>query len=195
MISKNDKSFFRDYFDVYSQINSDFGGGSPLFKTYLMAYLIKYSMLKTFVEIGVYRGKSFLPLAYVIKQNEGLSIGIDPYIASCAREYDLDEEKRIKVNKFIDSLDFDQIYKDVLDKKEIFGLSSGCIIIRETSENAYEYVKDVKHEIDMLHIDGNHDTKYVEMDAEKYIPMVRSGRASCKEIYVPGKMVNLVIKA
>lgn len=173
MISKNDKSFFWDCFDVYSKIDADFGGGSPIYKTYLMACLIKYNMLKTFVEIGVYRGKSFLPLANVIKQNKGLSIGIDPYIASCAREYDLEKEKQIIVDKFIDSLDFDRIYKDVLDKKEAFGLSTGCIIIRETSENAYEYLKDEKFEIDMLHIDGNHDTKYVELDAEKYIPMVR----------------------
>lgn len=173
MVPKDAKSFFLDYFDVYSQIDSDFGGGSPLFKTYLIAYLIKYSMLKTFVEIGVYRGKSFLPLAYIIKQNKGSSIGIDPYIASSAREYDLDEEKQIRINKFMDSLDFEQIYKDVLDKKEGFGLSSGCQIIRETSEKAYEYLKSVKFEIDMLHIDGNHDTKYVEMDAEKYIPMVK----------------------
>ncbi len=138
-----------------------------------MAYLIKYRMLKTFVEIGVYKGKSFLPLACVIKQNKGLSIGIDPYISSCAREYDIDEDKQIIIDKFIDSIDFEQIYKEVLEKKETFELSSGCIIIRETSENAYEYLKDVKLEIDMLHIDGNHDISYVELDAKKYIPMVR----------------------
>lgn len=173
MISNSDKSFFRDYFDVYSQIDSDFGGGSPLYKTYLMAYLIKYRMLRTFVEIGVYKGKSFLPLAHVIKQNKGLSIGIDPYSSSSAREHDIDEEKQVIIDKFIDTIDFEQIYKDVLDKKEAFELSSGCIIIRETSENAYEYLKDVKLEIHMLHIDGNHDRKYVELDAEKYIPMVR----------------------
>lgn len=173
MISKGGKSFFRDYYDLYSLIDSDFGGGSPLYKTYLMAYLIKYRMLKTFVEIGVYRGKSFLPLACVIKQNKGISIGIDPYNSSSAREYDIDEEKQNVIDKFIDSIDFEQIYRDVLDKKEAFELSSGCIIIRETSENAYEYLKDVKLEIDMLHIDGNHDRKYVELDAEKYIPMVK----------------------
>lgn len=172
MIYKDGKAFFWDYYDIYSHIDSDFGGGSPFFKTFLMAYLIKYQELKTFVEIGVYKGKCLLPLAYVIKQNKGLCIGIDPYCKNCAREYDMEEKKQIVVDEFIDKLDFDQIYHDVLEKKEAMELSSNCEILRKTSESAHEYLKAKKCSIDMLHIDGNHDTKYVSLDAEKYIPMM-----------------------
>lgn len=172
MIPKIDKAFFWDYYDIYSEIDSDFGGGSPFFKTFLMAYLIKYNELKTFVEIGVYKGKCLLPLTYVISQNKGFAIGIDPYSKSCAREYDVEEEKRVAIDEFIDNLDFSQIYNEVLSKKEALGLSSSCEIIKKTSESAYEYLKAKNVGIDMLHIDGNHDTKYVEMDAKKYISIV-----------------------
>ncbi|MBW9158440.1 glycosyltransferase [Clostridium tagluense] len=172
MIPKEDKEFFWDYYDIYSQIDSDFGGGSPFYKTFLMAYLIKYQDMKTFVEIGVYKGKCLLPLAYIIKQNKGVAIGIDPYDNMCAREYDVEEEKRVAINEFIDKLNFNMIYKDVLAKKEAMGLSSNCEIINKTSESAWDYLMSKRTVINMLHIDGNHDTKYVVMDAEKYIPMV-----------------------
>ncbi|HYF84134.1 MAG TPA: glycosyltransferase [Clostridia bacterium] len=172
MIPKDDKAFFWDFYDVYSQIDTDFGGGSPFFKSFLMAYLIKYNSLKTFLEIGVYKGKCLLPLAYIIKQNKGSSIGVDPYIDTCAREYDVKEEMRIAIDEFIDNLDFGILYNDVLAKKEALGLSSSCEIIRKTSESAYLSLRAKGIVIDMLHIDGNHDTKYVSLDAEKYIPLV-----------------------
>lgn len=173
MIPKEDKEFFWDYYDIYSQIDSDFGGGSPFYKTFLMAYLIKYQNAKTFIEIGVYKGKCLLPLAYVIKQNGGIAIGIDPYNKECAREKDIEEEKRIAIDEFIDEIDFKMLYNDVLTQKEAMDLCSSCKIINKTSESAYEELKAKKIIIDMLHIDGNHDTKYVAMDAAKYISMVK----------------------
>lgn len=56
-------SLFERVKRVSDQILSDVLGGSPLSKCYLMAYLAQRQGCKTYVEIGVYRGKSLFPVA------------------------------------------------------------------------------------------------------------------------------------
>ncbi|MGI6684355.1 MAG: class I SAM-dependent methyltransferase [Bacillota bacterium] len=175
MAVKKPKSILRGYYNIYKNINADFGGGSYMSKTYLMAYLIESFNLKYYIEIGVYKGKSLLPLSYVVGQNNGKAIGIDPYEKETAKEYDLDENKKELINSFIDNLDFDSIYHDVIMKIENFGLNDYCKIIRKKSSEAVADLIKNKIKIDILHIDGNHDSVYVQEDADKYLPLVNEG--------------------
>ncbi|MDD4781314.1 MAG: class I SAM-dependent methyltransferase [Tissierellia bacterium] len=172
MVVKKTKSILRDFYNIYKEIKPDFGGGSFMSKTYLMAYLIDTFDLKQYVEIGVYRGKSLLPIASVVQKNNGLAIGIDPYNNECAREFDVDVEKQEAINNFINNQDFGSIYLDVLLLIEKFDLSRNCKIIRKTSSDAIIDIIKTKSKIDMLHIDGNHDYKFVKEDADKYLPLV-----------------------
>ncbi len=175
MAVKKTKSYMRGYYNIYKEINADFGGGSFMSKTYLMAYLIDTFKLKCYIDIGVYKGRSLLPLSYVVGQNEGKAIGIDPYENEVAKEYDVDEEKRDLINSFIDKLDFNALYNDVIMKIEKFELSDYCKIIRKKSSEAVADIIKSKIKIDMLHIDGNHDSIYVQEDADKYLPLVKEG--------------------
>ena len=66
-IKPNVLELFRDLKQIANSIPADYGGGRPLAKSFLMAYVaLKYD-LKNYVEIGVYRGRSFFPLAYAAK--------------------------------------------------------------------------------------------------------------------------------
>lgn len=102
---------FRELDNISELIPSDyFGGGSLLSKTYLMAYLILRNNLKTYVEIGVYKGRSLFPVTYAIKQNNGISYGIDPYNKDAAREFDVEEDIKKQIDECIVELDFENIY-------------------------------------------------------------------------------------
>ncbi len=151
----------------------DFGGGSPLNKCYIMAYLASKFQLKNYVEIGVYRGRSLFSVAQAFKENKGKVYGIDPYEIEEAKQYDLEEEFRDTVNSFLEKIDLEQIYKSVIMNREVFGLSKTIEIIRKTSSQAVSYFKDI--EIDMLHIDGNHDTRHVREDITNYAPLIKDG--------------------
>lgn len=156
-------------------IEADYGGGSILMKCYLMAYLIKLLDLQTYVEIGVYRGRSLFSVATATKHVNGLAYGIDPYVLSEALEYDLDADVQSEVTEFLEGLDFENMYRELLINREELGLSDCIRIIRDTSEKAVASFIKEDISIDMLHIDGNHDTEAVQKDVDNYFPLLNDG--------------------
>jgi glycosyltransferase involved in cell wall biosynthesis len=160
---------------ISDRIPTDFGGGSPLPKTFLMAYIALEYDVHTYVEIGVYRGKSFFPLAYVAKIMGGKAFGIDAYDYEIAKEYEVDPSIKGDVNAFLAGLDFLQIYNDVIKMQEEMNLIDYSVVIKEDSKKAVRHFLENHIVIDMLHIDGNHDTQAVQADVDAYIPLVRDG--------------------
>jgi|GEM_PF-180792 len=157
------------------EIKTDFGGGSSIEKTFLMSYLVQNQNLKSFAEIGVYRGKSFFPTAYSIKKNKGKSYGIDPYSFSCAKENDVEKNLKLKIDIFLEKLNFEEIYKNVTFLKKKYCLNQSVNFIKKSSEKAYTYFKKNNIELDIVHIDGNHDTKHVKQDYELYYDILKNG--------------------
>jgi glycosyltransferase involved in cell wall biosynthesis len=172
---QNNFDLYCDLSKIINKIQVDFGGGSPISKTILMASLFLNYHLKNYVEIGVYRGRSFFPMAYIAEQNACMAYGIDPYNFDDAKENDLEEQKKEEVNTFLSRIDFSAMYDDVTSFQIENNLDKASKIIRETSEEAHPFFKNNQIEIDMLHIDGNHDTEFVRKDAELYIPLVKNG--------------------
>lgn len=160
---------------INKQIETDFGGGADLVKTFITAYLVQNQDLKNFAEIGVYKGKSFFPVAYSIHKNNGKSYGIDPYNLNAAREVDVEENLRKKIDSFLENLDFEKLYKSVVSYKEECGFGKNIKLIREPSEKAIDFFKQNNIELDIVHIDGNHDTKYVKQDYENYYEVLKKG--------------------
>lgn len=157
------------------EIPGDFGGGSPVPKTFIMAYLVMDQKLKSFVEIGVYRGRSLFPVAYSIHRNGGQSIGVDPYSLSDAKENDVTPELRDSINHFLEQLDFDDLYKNVLAYKESCGFGQSISLSRETSQQFFQKAKVRKTKFDIAHIDGNHDTEFVKLDFENCVDSLVDG--------------------
>jgi predicted O-methyltransferase YrrM len=164
--------FLKELDPIINRIPSDFGGGSPRNKLLLMCYLTYRYRLKTYVEIGVYRGKSLFPLAYTIQKNEGMAYGIDPYCREIAFEHDAIPELQKALTKFIEETDYDSIYEKVEASIGALGLENNCEILRKTSQSAAGFFSQNRIPIDLLHIDGNHDTIFVEADVSMYLPLV-----------------------
>ncbi len=155
-----------------SDIRSDTGGGSSLEKVFLLSYLVQNQNLKSFIEIGVYKGKSFFPIAHSIYKNNGKSYGVDPYKLSYAKEKDLNSDLLQIVNDFLSNLDFNKLYKDVLIYKNSSDFKNSIKILRKSSETAISFFKKKKITTDLIHIDGNHDTKNVKKDFDLYSKII-----------------------
>jgi len=121
---------------------------------------------KTVVEIGVFGGKSLIPMAAALKSvGTGKIFGIDPW--------DAQESAAGMDGANLDwwsHVDHEKIYQGLKAKIGEFGLEGHIALVRSTSELAPEIP-----EIDILHIDGNHSEKAAYLDVNKWVPFVKRG--------------------
>jgi len=119
------------------------------------------------VEIGVWGGKSLIPMACALRANgKGTIFGIDPWDNSASID-DLSEEVNVQFWKWADH---EGIMRGLVNKIEQFGLRKQIILIKSTSEDA-----SIIPGIEILHIDGNHSKKASMHDVKKWVPLMKSG--------------------
>jgi predicted O-methyltransferase YrrM len=121
---------------------------------------------ETIVEIGVWGGKSLIPMARSLKElKQGKIYGIDPWESSASIEGMEDDDY-----EWWDKVDHKNILKGLMYKINQFMLKDQIELIKLTSEEAPEI-----QNIDILHIDGNHSEKSSMLDVNKWVPLVRKG--------------------
>jgi len=128
-----------------------------------MIYMIKPEIV---VEIGVFGGSSLIPMAFALKDiGQGKIYGIDPWnkndslVGMQGEHYD-----------WWGSLDHEAILQSLLAKMNEYDLTRQIELIRSTSEEAPPI-----HEIDLIHIDGNHSDEMSFLDVVKWVPLLRRG--------------------
>ena len=120
----------------------------------------------TVVEVGVYGGKSLIPMAMALKYlRKGVVYGIDPWRASDSVVGFMDVNEQ-----WWGMLDHDEIMNGYLFKLQEYNLNKQVVTIRDTSADV-----DPIENIDLLHIDGNHSEDSALFDVMKWVPLVRSG--------------------
>jgi predicted O-methyltransferase YrrM len=159
--------FNLDYDSQFADVYNACEGWCSWYKAMAMRKYITDRKLTKIVELGVWRGKSLLPMAATVKKRkEGLVIGIDPYsVSEAIQDYGEDLNERTK------ALDFEGAYQSVLKNIEKFELQDYCKLIRKTSTEA---AADISM-IDLLHIDANHSESHVLNDVNLYLPKVIPG--------------------
>jgi len=120
------------------------------------------------VEIGVYGGKSLVPMAYALDvNNHGLIYGVDPWKT---------EESIKGINNSSSEffwgvwVNHDAVLQHLQEKIAEFNLDHRITLVRSSSAAA-----DPIEEIDILHIDGNHSAEASYLDVTKWVPLVKSG--------------------
>lgn len=162
-----------DLIEVTRSVPTDFGGGSSPVKALVMADLIQLSQADLSVEVGVYRGRSFLPQAAAFRHlGRGRAIGVDPYDPEAAVQTDAHEVGPAVV-EWARTQDWDGLYRELIERIERLGLRDHAELIRETSEAAAPRFDATS--IGVLHIDGNHDRAAVELDIRLWLPKVQPG--------------------
>lgn len=122
---------------------------------------------KTIVEIGVFGGRSLLPLALAQKTlGFGKTYGIDPWDAKDSVEGLIALEHK----QWWENVDHSSVLHKLYHHIYSYQLQNQIELICSTSMNA-----PIIHNIDILHIDGNHSEEASLFDVEKWVPLVNSG--------------------
>jgi tRNA G46 methylase TrmB len=149
---------------IHDNLVKDGGGGAPKsFINQIYNNYIKDKNVDIIVEIGVYNGCFLLPITYL--NNNKKTYGIDPYSAYIQKDIN-----NLSLKKLADSISgsqaiLDSIYSRLLNNIKQFNLN--VEMYRDYAENVYNNFLD--NSIDILRIDGNHDTDYVMKDLSLYI--------------------------
>ena len=119
------------------------------------------------VEIGVWAGKSLLPMAYALKnQGNGQIYGIDPWDN---RESILGVMNDANL-AYWGAVDHEAVFQSLVVNLGRFDLDPQVQLIRSSSLNAEPI-----YDIDILHVDGNHSDITSYLDVTKWVPLVKSG--------------------
>ncbi len=138
-------------------------------KAELIMDLIVLERPKKCVEIGVFDGSSFLPIAATLKYlRKGKAYAIDPWSNYEATRF-MDEWDPNR--EWWEKVDMKLVYKSYQKMLKSWKLESYCNILKETSESAADKVS----EIDFLHMDGNYSHEISMADARNYLPKVKIG--------------------
>lgn len=159
--------------EVVASVPVDFGGGSGSGKALVLADLIARFGVTDTLEIGVYRGRSLLPVAAMLRViGGGVATGIDPWGVDEALQHD-EHAVGPRVNDWVRSHPWEETYQGVVQRVEQLRLQDHCRILRMTSAEAAPQIAD--RSVGLVHIDGNHDRAAVERDAELYLPKLVPG--------------------
>ncbi len=144
-------------------------GGISKEKISLIMDVIVMAKPRVCVEIGVFNGLSFIPMAAGLKyMNYGHAYAIDAWSNDEATKYMSDTDPNRAWWTTADMSRLMEIFRTALDH---WGLAPFTTIIQRTSESAAPGIGP----IDFLHLDGNYSTEVSIRDVELYLPKVKKG--------------------
>lgn len=135
-------------------------------KASILIDIILTTRPKKIVEIGVWGGKSLIPMAQALKVLGGKVYGIDPWDNDASIEGVMHEGSRY----FWSTVNHEEVMRKLIDHINRFELQNQIELIRATSKDA-----PIIENIDVLHIDGNHSEITSYLDVTKWVPHVRKG--------------------
>lgn len=152
---------------VLSASNQLEGWCSPQ-KSMLLYHLAREHKPQIVVEIGIYGGRSIVPMAAALKENSsGHVYGIETWSGAAATSY----RTNIANDFWWMNIDFGSIKKNFLEFILKHNLHETIKIIEAPSDKCHA----VFDRIDMLHIDGGHSAFGAAQDVINYVSKVPSG--------------------
>jgi len=144
-------------------------GWCTIEKAYTLANLVLCEKPQTVVEIGVWSGKSMMPMALACKANgDGMVWGIDPYSGAASVEGQTGDNAHWW-GKTITPKIYDEMYEIAKTVIYTYEAAAFCQILRCKSDDLTPF-----QQIDLLHVDGNHGPQALK-DVQRFSPMVPIG--------------------
>jgi predicted O-methyltransferase YrrM len=136
-------------------------------KAHVLASIIFATRPKWILEIGVWNGRSLIPMAMAAKAVGVVEVvGVDPWSA----EESVKNQTEKHVEHWSKQKIHDEAYRNCTAMIERFRLNDTCHVIRETSD---KFVWGAGP-IGLLHIDGNHSIQSTK-DVNRFAPLVEAG--------------------
>ncbi len=153
----------------------NFNGWCPKEKAVSIMKVLLTNPSDVCVEVGVYGGNSFFPLASALAfKGQGIAYAIDPWSnEACVENYQPDE----KIYKQWSKEDLKKIMYKFVEGMHRNQLDPFYVIMRMSSSQAYHYFEDGS--IDFIHIDGNHSEASAVFDVQHWLPKVKKGGIIC----------------
>jgi len=146
------------------EIHPKMDGWATLLKAHTLAALVVAFRPKVSVEIGVYAGKSLIPLALAHKEVGGKVIGIDPWSVDAATEgYD-----KVNAEWWGRPDNLNRVKNETFGWINRLALQSSCEIIQKKSDDAPAI------DCDLCHVDGQH-SEVCRRDVIKYVLPMKKG--------------------
>lgn len=158
--------------ELFNQIRSllvpEFPGWCTPEKGVHLAKVVLEKKPGLIVEVGVFGGKSLIPMAMALKQiGYGLAIGIDPWTLSAALEGDIGQANR---DWWSQNVNLDEIYEGFVRKVVQTDTVRFCQWLRIHSERAS--VLFAPRSIDILSLDANHSYEASCRDVRTWEPKI-----------------------
>jgi hypothetical protein len=159
-----------NFFDTIEELlGTDLPGWCDYAKAQALASTVLALRPRVTLEIGVFGGRSFLPMALAHKEfGGGVCIGIDPWLNHASKQGQVGKDEA-----YWAQLDHESVYQVFLTAMRQLSVESFCRIHRMTTDEF-----DPIPEVGMLHVDGNHGPQ-AESDIKRFSPMVVSGGFCC----------------
>jgi hypothetical protein len=153
-------------FDNIAALQPRFPGWCTLDKAFTLASMVIARRPLVSVEIGVYGGSSFFPIAMAHKAiGRGIAVGVDPWDKHVAVLAQTEQESR----EWWANQDLESLYQNVLLFIKEYGLQDHAKIQRKKSSEV-----DIPPGISLLHIDGAHNDEAVR-DVARFCQHVEIG--------------------
>lgn len=139
------------------------------FKAKWLADTILKDKMQFIVEIGVFTGRSLIPMAMAVQElnRGGYVLGIDPYILERQIEA-VNLEPHIV---WAEQVPYEKFHQEALASVLSAGVSTHCGLVRASSDEVACLISP----IDLLHVDGCHSVLSSCRDIEVWFPKVRRG--------------------
>ena len=142
------------------------GGWCTEEKARVIAELVLERDLRTAVEIGVFAGRSLLPVAWAMRRKgTGLVFGVENWSCDTATQF----EHSAVNDAWWTMVDFMQIKRMFIERLLAADLLAQVRIIEAPSERAHHLFDS----IDFLHIDGGHSVIGAILDVVNFLPKLR----------------------
>lgn len=144
-------------------------GWCPLEKAEALARLVLDAKPACIAEIGVYGGRSLIPMALAAQTYGGEVHGIDPWSNAAAIEGDVGTEN----SEWWGRLDIEKIYEGFLAGIRRFGVEDTLRVHRTTDTAALGAFED--GHVGILHVDGNHSAEVSRRYVDQWGPKIAAG--------------------
>jgi hypothetical protein len=157
---------------IYTKIDDvvpSLEGWCPVDKAKHMVDIILKLKNPICVELGVFAGRSLLPIAWACQAVGGQVTGVDPWSASAS----LDGVNAKENDEWWGKIDYDFFYNYTITLMKTHGVNDIVRLFRETSSHAVRSFEDKT--IAFLHQDGNHSEEITVQEVRDWVPKIKSG--------------------